>query len=111
MVFTKGPSISLTYEQVEELVSQLGTEEKLHPAQKPDKELARKRLRGLFDEVRPKKPVAATEIVKVSKAVRKNVAARHRREAAAGSRSQQRICAIGPMAARGERVREVSRPV
>lgn len=86
MAFTKGPSISLTYEQVVELVSQLGTEEKLHLAEKLDKELARKRIRGLFDEVRPKKPVGAAEILKVSKQVRKNVAARHRREATTGRR-------------------------
>jgi len=86
MSFTKGPSISLTYEQVEELVSQLGADEKQRLARKLDKELARKKLRKLFDEIRPKKPVGEAEILKVSKQVRKRVAARSRNEAASGRR-------------------------
>jgi len=86
MSFTKGPSISLAYEQVEDLISQLSTGEKLRLAQKLDKELARQRLRELFDEIRPKKPVSEAEILKVSKQVRKRVAARYRREAASGRR-------------------------
>lgn len=86
MSFTKGPSINLTYEQVAELVSQLNPEEKQRLIQKLDKELARTKLRELFDEVRPKKPVGEAEILKVSKQVRKRVAARSRNEAATGRR-------------------------
>lgn len=86
MSFTKGPSISLTYEQVEDLVSQLDAKEKQRLAKKLDKELARKKLRELFDDIRPKKPVSETEILKVSKQVRKRVAARYRSETASGRR-------------------------
>jgi hypothetical protein len=86
MSFTKGPSISLTYEQVEELVSQLNSDDKVRLAKKLDKELARKKLREFFDEMHPKKPVSEAEILKVSKEVRKRVAARFRREAASGRR-------------------------
>jgi hypothetical protein len=86
MSFTKGPSISLTYEQVAELVAQLKPEEKQRLIRKLDKELARMKLRELFDEVRPKKPVGDAEILKVSKQVRKRVAARSRNEADPGRR-------------------------
>lgn len=86
MSFTKGPSISLTYEQVEELVSQLSPTDKARLARKLDKELARKELRQLFDAVRPNKPVSEAEILKVSKQVRKRVAARSRNEATSGRR-------------------------
>lgn len=86
MSFTKGPSISLTYEQVEALVSQLDASEKQRLVKKLDKELARKELRELFDEVRPRKPVSEAEILKVSKQVRNRVAASVRSESASDSR-------------------------
>lgn len=86
MSFTKGPSLNFTYEQIEDLAQQLPAEEQVKLARKLDKDLARERLRKLFDEIRPKKPVSEAEILKVSKEVRKRVAARYRRDAAAGRR-------------------------
>jgi len=86
MLFTKGPSLNFTYEQIEDLAAQLPPDEQVKLARKLDKDLARKRLRELFAVIRPKKPVRDAEILKVSKEVRKRVATRYRRDAAAGDR-------------------------
>jgi hypothetical protein len=86
MSFTKGPSISLTYEQVEELASQLSEEEQLRLSRKLEKDLARRKLLDLMEEMRPKKPVPEKEILKAAKEARKRVAARYRREGHAGGR-------------------------
>ena len=86
MLFTKGPALNLTYEQIEDLAAQLPADEQVKLARKLDKDLARKRLRDLFLEIRPKKPVPEAEILKVSKEVRKRVAARYLRDADAGRR-------------------------
>ena len=82
MTFTKGPTISFTYEEVVDLAKQLSLEEQV----KLTKELARKRLLELVKEMRPRKPVPEKEILKASKLARKRVAARYRRDAAADRR-------------------------
>ena len=82
MSFTKGPTISLTYEEVLDLATQLSPDEQ----QRLTKELARKRLGELMDDMRPKKPVPQKEILKASKEARKRVQARRRNEAAADRR-------------------------
>jgi dihydroneopterin aldolase len=84
MSFTKGPSITLTYDQVEQLADQLSQEEQFKLADKLSKKLARKKLLDLMDSMRPQKPVAKKEILKASKEARKHVQARRRHEASAG---------------------------
>jgi hypothetical protein len=84
MSFTKGPSITLTYDQVEQLTEQLSQDEQFKLADKLSKKLARKKLLDLMDSMRPKKPVSAKDIMKASKEARKNVQARRRNEASAG---------------------------
>lgn len=82
MTFTKGPTISLTYDEVLALATQLSPKEQQQLAN----ELARKRLGELMEEMRPKRPVPQKEIMRASKEARKRVQARHRRAAAAGRR-------------------------
>lgn len=84
MSFTKGPSITLTYDQVEQLTEQLSPDEQFKLADKLSKKLARKRLLDLMDSMRPKKPVPAKVIMKASKEALKNVQERRRNEATSG---------------------------
>jgi hypothetical protein len=88
MSLTKGPSISfsVTYEQVEQLASQLSEKERLKLTRKLEKGLARQKLLDLMDSMRPAKAVAEKEILKASKEARKRVAARSRRDATADRR-------------------------
>jgi hypothetical protein len=86
MSFTKGPSITLTYDQVERLTEQLSEDEQFKLADKLSKKLARKKLLDLMDSMRPKKAVPAEKILKAAKEARKNVQARKRDEATAGRR-------------------------
>ncbi|MFT3885485.1 MAG: hypothetical protein QM724_08670 [Flavobacteriales bacterium] len=88
MSLTKGPSISftVTYEQVEQLASQLSEKERLKLTRKLEKDIARLKLLGLMDEMRPTKAVPEKEVLKASKEARKRVATRYRRDAAAGRR-------------------------
>ena len=86
MSFTKGPAPNLTYEQVEHFAAQLSDDEQIKLAKKLEKDLARRKLLMLMDEIRPKKPVSEAEILKISKQVRKRVAARYSRDAAARRR-------------------------
>ena len=79
MKLNQGPSINLTYEQVEALASQLSPEEQLKLSLKLEKSLAREQLKELFKSVRPKRPVREAEILTVSADVRKRVQARFRR--------------------------------
>jgi hypothetical protein len=84
MAFTKGPSITLTYDQVEQLTEQLSQEEQFKLADKLSKKLARKKLLDLMDAMRPKKPATAKDIMKASKEARKTIQDRRRHEASAG---------------------------
>jgi len=59
MSFTKGPSITLTYDQDEQLTEQLSQDEPFKLADKLSKKLARKKLLDLMDSMRPEKPVSA----------------------------------------------------
>jgi len=86
MSFTKGPSITLTYDQVERLTEQLSEDEQFKLADKLSKKLARKKLLDLMDSMRPKKAVPAAQILKAAKEARKNIQARRRDEATAGRR-------------------------
>ncbi len=83
MEFTQGPSITLTYEQVLELATQLSPEQQQELA----RELAQNRLKALVKEMRPKRPVPQKEVMKAAKEARKRVAARMRQhEKATGRR-------------------------
>lgn len=82
MTFTKGPTISFTYDEVLALATQLSPKEQ----QRLTKELARKRMLELMDEMRPKKPVPQKEILKAARASRKRVQARQKDETASGRR-------------------------
>ncbi|MEX1132052.1 MAG: hypothetical protein WEC15_02405 [Flavobacteriales bacterium] len=81
MTFTKGPSIVLTYEQIEQLIDQLTEPEQLKLAENLCRKLARNKLLDLIDSMRPKKAVTANEIMKASKDARKRVQAQRRPEA------------------------------
>jgi len=85
MSFTKGPSISLTYEQVEELVSQLNAEEKQRLAESLKREDVQADWDGIFAAIRPGQ-VPQREIDRVVKQVRAKRQARLRREAGPGRR-------------------------
>jgi len=54
MTLTKGPSIVLTYEQIERLIDQLTEPEQLKLAEKLSRKLAHKKLLELIDSMRPK---------------------------------------------------------
>ncbi|MEX1132111.1 MAG: hypothetical protein WEC15_02705 [Flavobacteriales bacterium] len=85
MSFAKGPSITLTYEQVEELVSQLDADDKERLALY----LKCKGVKATWDEIfEAIKPGQASqrEIDRVVKQVRSKRQARVRREAAEGRR-------------------------
>lgn len=85
MSFTKGPSISLTYDQVEELVSQLSADDKERLALS----LKRKGVKASWDEIFAAiKPgqVSQREIDRVVKQVRSKRQAHARGEAAEGRR-------------------------
>jgi hypothetical protein len=78
MSFTKGPSIVLTYEQVERLTDQLSDTEQLKLAEKLGRKLARTKLLDLILKMRPEKPVPEREILEAAKEARKRVAKRCR---------------------------------
>ena len=86
MSFTKGPSITLTYEQVERLTDQLSDTEQLKLAEKLGRKLARKKLLDLIQEMRPEKPVPQREILEAAKEARKRVAKRRRDASVKGRR-------------------------
>jgi hypothetical protein len=86
MSFTKGPSINLTYEQVERLTDQLSEPEQLKLAEKLSRKLARKKLLGLMEAMRPKKPVPQKEILAAARDARKRVQQRSRDASAKGRR-------------------------
>ncbi|MFN6116172.1 MAG: hypothetical protein ACK46G_05000 [Flavobacteriales bacterium] len=79
MSFTKGPHISLTYEQVEELVSQLGAKEKQRLAESLRKEGIKADWDEIFAAITPGQ-VPQQEIDRVVKKVRAKRQARLRRE-------------------------------
>lgn len=83
MSFTKGPSISLTYEQVEELVAQLDDRAKLKLAERMRKEKAAGDWDRIIAMIKPGQ-VSEKEVLKVGKGVRAKLQARRRREAATG---------------------------
>ena len=85
MSFTKGPSISLTYEQVEELVSQLDSREKERLAEALRKEGVKADWDRIFAAIKPGQ-VPQREIDRVVKKVRSARQARLRREADRGRR-------------------------
>lgn len=83
MSFTKGPSISLTYEQVEELVSQLDAQEKQRLAESLMKDGIKADWDEIFAAIKPGQ-VHQREIHRVVKKVRAKRQARLRREADTG---------------------------
>jgi len=86
MSFTKGPSITLTYEQVERLTDQLSEPEQMKLAEKLSRKLARKKLLDLVESMRPKKPVPQREILRASKEARERVQQHSRNGKASGRR-------------------------
>jgi hypothetical protein len=86
MSFTKGPSITLTYEQVERLTDQLTDTEQLKLAEKLSRKLAHRKLLDLIQEMRPAKAVPQREILAAAKEARKRVAKRRRDANAQGGR-------------------------
>ncbi len=85
MSYTKGPSISLTYEQVEELVSQLDAREKQRLAESLRKDGVKADWDEIFAAIKPGQ-VPQREIDRVVKNVRAKRQARLRREADPGRR-------------------------
>ena len=83
MSFTKGPSISLTYEQVEELVSQLDAQEKQRLAESLKKDGVKADWDEIFAATKPGQ-VPQREIDCVVKNVRAKRQARLRSEADTG---------------------------
>lgn len=81
MAFTKGPSISLTYEQVEELVAQLDRSDKLRLAKTLKKSGVKADWGSILDALKPDQ-ASEHEIDRVVKRVRAKRQARLRREAA-----------------------------
>lgn len=85
MAFTKGPSISLTYEQVEELVGQLSQQEKVRLAKTLKSTGVKADWDSILAALKPGQ-VAEKEIDRVVKQVRSKRQTRLRRETAAGGR-------------------------
>lgn len=83
MAFTKGPNLSLTYEQVEELVSQLSKPEKVRLAKTLKDAGVKADWNSILAALKPGR-VSDEEVNRVVKQVRSKRQARLRRESTTG---------------------------